>query len=65
MVEVGSTEILIDGSLLVAERGAKEGVEVSLTIEPRAPHVYPVMDWLPQAKAARQRMQDFIKQQLA
>jgi len=65
LVEVGSTEILIDGSLLVAERGALEGVEVSLTIEPRAPHVYPVMTWLPQAKAARKRIQHFIEQRMA
>ncbi len=64
LLEVGSTEMLLDGSLLVAEQAPKEGVEVFLTVEPKAPHVYPLLGWLPQAKRAKQRMQDFMTLQL-
>jgi len=64
LIEAGSTEALLDGSLLVAKRAPKEGVKVHLTVEPNAPHVYPAIGWLRQARAARQRMQHFMKQQL-
>lgn len=64
LIEAGSTETLLDGSLLVAKRAPREGVEIHLTVEPNAPHVYPAIGWLRQAKAARQRMKHFMEQQL-
>jgi acetyl esterase/lipase len=60
MFEVGSTEIMRDHSILSAENARKEGVDVQLTISPKSPHAYPLMKFLPEAKAARARIGRFI-----
>ena len=60
LFEVGSTEILRDHSTIAVDNARNAGVDVEFTVSPKSPHVYPVMKFLPEAKAARQRMSTFI-----
>jgi acetyl esterase/lipase len=52
-VYVGSTEILVDDAIRVADRARSAGVPVRLVIAPNQPHVYPVFaQFLPEGRAA-------------
>lgn len=64
LLEVGSTEMLLDHSTTVAEKARDQGVDVSITISPYSPHVYPIMGFLPEGQAARKRMQTFMQRSL-
>ena len=64
LLEVGSTELLLDSSRTVAKRAREKQVEVELTISPYSPHIYPVLGFLPEAQAARQRINQFIQRHL-
>ena len=61
LLEVGSTEMMLDSSTLVAQRAQEAQVPVELTISPYSPHVYPIMTFLPEAKAAHERMSQFMQ----
>ncbi|NND82312.1 MAG: alpha/beta hydrolase [Gammaproteobacteria bacterium] len=61
LLEVGSTEMLLDHSTLVADAARAKGLDVTLTISPHSPHVYPIMGFLPEGKAARARMGHFMR----
>jgi len=61
LLEVGSTEMLLDHSTSVADRAREKGVDVKITISPHSPHVYPIIAFLPEAKAARERIKVFIQ----
>jgi acetyl esterase/lipase len=60
LFEVGSSEIMRDHSILAAENARRDGVEVQLTISPHSPHAYPLMKFLPEARAARARIVRFM-----
>ncbi|AMY67874.1 alpha/beta hydrolase [Frigidibacter mobilis] len=53
LLQVGSTEILLDDSLRLAERLRGFGTAVDLQVLPGAPHVCHLFDgWVPEARAA-------------
>ncbi len=57
---VGSTEVLLDDSLLGAEKAREEGVDVEIMIGEGMPHVWPLIDLLPESRPARQDVVSFI-----
>lgn len=60
LIQVGSTEMLLDDARRVAEKASAAGVPVQLEIWERMAHVFQVVGSLPQARAARQRIVEFI-----
>jgi monoterpene epsilon-lactone hydrolase len=59
----GSTEILRDDAVRVAERARAAGVAATLKIWPRMPHVFPVLaDVLPEGRRALYHIAEFIRQ---
>jgi acetyl esterase/lipase len=61
---VGSTEILLDHSLKAAAKAQAAGVDVSLHVWDRMPHVHPLFHWLPESKQAVALMGEFVDQHL-
>ena len=57
---VGSTEVLLDDSLRVAESARAAGVAVELHVWPEMPHVFPLFYFLPEASTALELITDFI-----
>jgi monoterpene epsilon-lactone hydrolase len=57
---VGSTEVLIDDSLHVAESCRAAGVEVSVQVWHQMPHVFPLYRFLPEAQLALRDIADFV-----
>jgi acetyl esterase/lipase len=58
----GSTEILRDDAVRVAERARAAGVEANLQIWPEVPHVFPVFaDILPEGRRAIAHIADFVQ----
>ncbi len=52
-IHVGSTEVLLDDALRVADRARSAGVEVDLTVWPSQPHVFPVLArFIPEGRQA-------------
>jgi monoterpene epsilon-lactone hydrolase len=65
-IHVGSTEILLDDSQRLAERARRGGVEVSLSVWPKMPHVFPVFaDFLPEGRRAIDQITAFISSNLS
>jgi epsilon-lactone hydrolase len=61
LIQVGEHEVLLDDSRRLAERGAAQGVRVTLQVEPVAPHVFPLFaSFLPEAHSALRRIGEFI-----
>ena len=55
-VEVGETEVLLDDSRILAERGQAAGADVTLHVEPEAFHMWQLWSpWLPEADASLRR----------
>jgi acetyl esterase/lipase len=64
-VHVGSTEILLDDSQRLANRAAEQGVDVTLTIWDRMPHVFPMFaDVLPEGRRAIVGIAAFIRDRI-
>ncbi len=59
---VGSTELILDSSLLAAEKAKQAGVSVQLTVWPEMPHVFPLLAVLPEARAATDEVVSFVQQ---
>lgn len=62
MILVSNSEILLDDSLRVAEKATKAGVDVKLMVESGLPHVWPVFDFLPEAKKSVIEVSKFLDQ---
>jgi epsilon-lactone hydrolase len=61
LIQVGEREVLLDDSRRLAERGAAQGVQVTLQVEPAAPHVFQLFaSFLPEARSALRRIGGFI-----
>jgi epsilon-lactone hydrolase len=61
LIQVGEREVLLDDSRRLAERGAAQGVRVTLQVEPAAPHVFQLFaSFLPEARSALRRIGGFI-----
>ena len=61
LIQVGEREVLLDDSRRLAERGAAQGVLVTLQVEPAAPHVFQLFaSFLPEARSALRRIGGFI-----
>ncbi|MGQ0621938.1 MAG: alpha/beta hydrolase [Panacagrimonas sp.] len=60
LVQVGSTEMLLDDSRRTATRAHEAGVDVCLEVWDRMPHVFQALPMLPQAHEAGRRIVDFI-----
>ncbi len=62
LIQVGSTEALLDDSRRMADRLRAAGGTVDLQVWPGAPHVWHVFDgWLPEARAALNDAARFIQ----
>jgi acetyl esterase/lipase len=57
----GSTEMLLDDSIRAQDRAVQAGVEARIEVWPEVPHVFPLFDFLPEARQARRRMVEFIE----
>lgn len=57
---VGSTEVLLDDSLRVAESARAAGVPVELYVWPEMPHVFPLFHFLPEARQALELIARFV-----
>lgn len=61
MFHAGSTELILDGSVLAAEKARQQGVDAGIAIWPGMPHVFPLLSWLPEARAATRQITEFIQ----
>lgn len=59
---VGSTEVLLDSSIAIAQSCRRIGVSVDLEVWEQMPHVFPLFGFLPEAKVAMQDMRDFFNE---
>lgn len=65
MIQVGSTEALLDDSRRMADHLRAAGGQVRLDIWPGAPHVWQILDgWLPEARAALRDVASFVQTSL-
>jgi acetyl esterase/lipase len=60
LIQVGSTEVLLDQSLKVAAAASEQGTRVELQIWPEMPHVFQAATWLPESKRALGMVRDFV-----
>jgi len=58
--QVGSTEILLDDTLRVAQRAREQGVEVEVEIWQSLPHVWHLWSYLPETEEALSRIAGFF-----
>lgn len=61
LFHVGSTELLLDGSVLAHEKATNQGVDSKLFVYPKMPHVFPLLSQLPEARKATRQIIDFIQ----
>lgn len=61
-IVVGSTEVLLDSSIAIADSCRRIGVSVDLEVWEQMPHVFPLFGFLPEAKVAMQDMRDFFNE---
>jgi acetyl esterase/lipase len=65
LIQVGTTEVLLDDSRRMAARLRGFGDDVTLSEWARAPHVWQIFDgYVPQARAALREVADFVKRVL-
>ena len=57
---VGGTEVLLDDSLRAAAAARTAGVPTELYVWPGMPHVFPLFQFLPEARAALEQMTGFV-----
>jgi len=61
---VGSTEALLGHSTRAAAKAKASGVDVSLNVWDRMPHVHPIFHWLPESRQALEMMAAFVRRHL-
>lgn len=57
---VGGTEVLLDDSRRLADAARAAGVPADLHVWPDMPHVFPLFQFLPEARAALAQIADFV-----
>ena len=65
LIQVGSTEILLDDSVRVARKARAQGVDVQLEVWQSMPHDWHLMSFLPEAKKALSNIGNFFNDSLA
>jgi acetyl esterase/lipase len=58
----GSTEMLLDDSVRASDRARQAGVDARIDVWVDLPHVFPLFGFLPEARAALDRITDFIRE---
>ncbi|MDT0634610.1 alpha/beta hydrolase [Spectribacter hydrogenoxidans] len=61
LIQVGSSEVLLDDATRAAAQARANGVDVELEIWERQPHVFQAITALPQAHAAAQNILGFVR----
>jgi len=64
LLQVGSTEVLLDDAIRTAERLAHAGVPTELQIHERQPHVVPMWSGTPEARTALREIGRFVDERL-
>lgn len=65
LIHVGTNEVLLDDSTLLAERAREAGVEVELRLWPRVPHVWQLFHWIiPEGRESLGAAAAFIRQRI-
>jgi acetyl esterase/lipase len=62
LFHAGSIELLVDDSIRAAERARWARVPTELEIWPGMPHVFHMLDWLPEARTAMAAIERFVQQ---
>jgi acetyl esterase/lipase len=62
LAQVGSTEVLLDDTRRVGERAASQGVDFEVEVWEEVPHVWHVWSFLPETRAAVERIGEFVRQ---
>jgi epsilon-lactone hydrolase len=62
LFHAGSTELIVDDSIRAAEKARWAGVAVAVEIWPDMPHVFQMIDWLPESRAAIAEIARFVRQ---
>lgn len=65
LIQVGSTEVLLDDSRRMAERAHAAGVDATLEVWDELPHVFQFYPELPEAQQALDRIGAFARKHLA
>lgn len=60
LFQAGSTEMILDDSVRAAAKANEQGIPVQLDIWKSLPHVFQMIDALPQAKVAAERIAKFV-----
>ena len=60
LLQVGDSECLRDDSVRLAQKARAAGVQVDLQVWPVVPHVWQLLSWLPEAKAALATAAQFL-----
>ncbi|WP_420000106.1 alpha/beta hydrolase [Streptomyces boninensis] len=64
LIQVGSSELLLDDAVRLAGRAGADEVEVTLEVAPRQPHVFQLDTESPEAAAALERAGQFLSKTL-
>jgi len=65
LFHAGSTEVLLDDSVRAQDRARQAGVDAEIEVWIDLPHVFHVFGWLPEARAAQQKIAEFISARAA
>ncbi len=64
LFHAGSTELIVDDSIRAADKARWAGVSVELEVWPAMPHVFQMIDWLPESRAAIADIARFVRQRV-
>jgi acetyl esterase/lipase len=62
LIQASRTEILLDDSVRTAQRARADGVDCTLELFDGLPHVWQLISWLPETKAALQSISQFARE---
>ena len=65
LAQVGSTEVLLDDARRVGARAAAHGVDFRVEVWDQVPHVWHMVGFLPETKAATARIGAFVRERTA
>ena len=64
LIQVGSEEILLDDSVLLAENAKSAGGDVTLSVYEGMWHVWQTLGFLPESRAAIEEIRDFVRKRV-